>query len=174
MPCHQHWLRWEQTPASLQVAILCNHQRSVPKGHANQMVKLTEKMEKMTGELEDLERELEAAKKGKTHTASKVQNPDRCGGIINRSEKGKFLAACPARWAKVPAVQADSESGMACMAAIGGKTPMASKVAIGVCHRCCQQLHTWQLCDGGRVVLPATVGSLCCVAYLQLLLLLSV
>ena len=85
MPSALQLLRWEQTPASLQVAILCNHQRSVPKGHANQMVKLTEKMEKMTGELEDLERELEAAKKGKTHTASKVQNPDRCGGIINRS-----------------------------------------------------------------------------------------
>ena len=61
------------------MAILCNHQRSVPKGHAGQMVKLTEKMEKMTSELVDLERELEAAKKGKTHTASKVQNPDRCG-----------------------------------------------------------------------------------------------
>eukprot|EP00891_Asterochloris_glomerata_P001684 jgi/Astpho2/1684/Aster-04112 len=73
--------------ANKEVAILCNHQRSVPKGHANQMVKLTEKMEKMTGELEDLERELEAAKKGKTHTASKVQNPDSLRNKISRKKE---------------------------------------------------------------------------------------
>ena len=54
------------------------------------MVKLTEKMEKMTGDLEDLERELEAAKKGKTHTASKVQNPERCGAPSLSWRRGSF------------------------------------------------------------------------------------
>jgi hypothetical protein len=40
------------TPGSLQVAILCNHQRSVPKTHDNQMKVMQEKLDAMRQELQ--------------------------------------------------------------------------------------------------------------------------
>lgn len=40
------------TPAPLQVAILCNHQRSVPKTHDNQMKVMQEKLDAMRQELQ--------------------------------------------------------------------------------------------------------------------------
>lgn len=50
---------------NLQVAILCNHQRSVPKGHAGQMEKLEAKLLELQADLNELEAELEAAERGK-------------------------------------------------------------------------------------------------------------
>lgn len=47
------------------MAILCNHQRSVPKTHTNQMEKIQEKLAGMNKELAELEDELRAAQKGK-------------------------------------------------------------------------------------------------------------
>jgi hypothetical protein len=41
----------------LQVAIMCNHQRSVPQAHGAQKEKLTAKLEKLESELEELKKE---------------------------------------------------------------------------------------------------------------------
>ena len=38
--------------ANKEVAILCNHQRSVPKGHQGQMAKMQEKLQALRDELE--------------------------------------------------------------------------------------------------------------------------
>ncbi len=56
----------------MQVAILCNHQRAVNKGHAGQMEKLQEKMQGLNEELHELQADLKAAKQGKV-TPSKRQ-----------------------------------------------------------------------------------------------------
>lgn len=48
-----------------QVAVLCNHQRSVPKSHENSMEKLESTIFKREGELADAEKALKAAKAGK-------------------------------------------------------------------------------------------------------------
>jgi DNA topoisomerase-1 len=55
-----------------QVAILCNHQRSVPKTHETSMAKVTEKLNAMREEIKALEEEHEAALKAK----GKGKNPD--------------------------------------------------------------------------------------------------
>lgn len=47
-----------------QVAILCNHQRSVPKGHSGQMQKMEDKLLAAQQELDDLQAELKAAERG--------------------------------------------------------------------------------------------------------------
>jgi DNA topoisomerase-1 len=47
------------------VAILCNHQRSVPKTHEQSMGRMQEKLDKMREEVEGLERDLALARKGK-------------------------------------------------------------------------------------------------------------
>jgi DNA topoisomerase-1 len=63
-------IRTTYTP--LQVAILCNHQRSVPKTHETSMAKVTEKLNAMREEIKALEEEHEAALKAK----GKGKNPD--------------------------------------------------------------------------------------------------
>ncbi|GIL73157.1 hypothetical protein Vretimale_4749 [Volvox reticuliferus] len=52
--------------ANKEVAILCNHQRSVPKTHTNQMEKIQEKLQILNTELKELEEELAAVQKGKS------------------------------------------------------------------------------------------------------------
>ena len=47
------------------MAILCNHQRSVPKGHVGQMEKMETRLLSVNAELESLTQELNAAKRGK-------------------------------------------------------------------------------------------------------------
>lgn len=64
--------------ACVQVAILCNHQRAVPKGHAGQMEKLSERMHKLNEELLELQHELKAAQKGKAYGDRKRRDPERC------------------------------------------------------------------------------------------------
>lgn len=61
----------------VQVAILCNHQRAVPKGHAGQMEKLSERMHKLNEELLELQHELKAAQKGKAYGDKKRRDPER-------------------------------------------------------------------------------------------------
>jgi len=61
----------------MQVAILCNHQRAVPKGHAGQMEKLSERMHKLNEELLELQHELKASEKGKAY-GDKRREPERC------------------------------------------------------------------------------------------------
>lgn len=62
----------------VQVAILCNHQRAVPKGHAGQMEKLSERMHKLNEELLELQHELKASEKGKAYGDKKRRDPERC------------------------------------------------------------------------------------------------
>ena len=61
----------------VQVAILCNHQRAVPKGHAGQMEKLSDRMHKLNEELLELQHELKAAQKGKAYGDKKKRDPER-------------------------------------------------------------------------------------------------
>ncbi|KAI8557535.1 hypothetical protein RHMOL_Rhmol04G0018100 [Rhododendron molle] len=51
--------------ANKEVAIICNHQRTVSKSHSAQMTKLNEKIEELKGILDGLEKDLALAKKGK-------------------------------------------------------------------------------------------------------------
>jgi DNA topoisomerase-1 len=56
--------------ANKEVAILCNHQRSVPKGHAGSMEKLDEKLKDLLKEFKDLKEDYKKAKLGE-HLDSK-------------------------------------------------------------------------------------------------------
>ncbi|CAL0303246.1 unnamed protein product [Lupinus luteus] len=51
--------------ANKQVAIICNHQRSVSKSHSAQMSKLTEKIDELQAVLKELKVDLDRARKGK-------------------------------------------------------------------------------------------------------------
>ncbi|KAJ9672975.1 hypothetical protein PVL29_026302 [Vitis rotundifolia] len=51
--------------ANKEVAIICNHQRTISKSHAAQMTRLTEKIDEMKGVLNGLKTDLARAKKGK-------------------------------------------------------------------------------------------------------------
>ncbi|KAA8529663.1 hypothetical protein F0562_034237 [Nyssa sinensis] len=51
--------------ANKEVAIICNHQRSVSKSHSAQMTKLNEKIDELKGILDELQTDLARAKKGK-------------------------------------------------------------------------------------------------------------
>lgn len=51
--------------ANKEVAIICNHQRTISKSHTAQMTRLTEKIDEMKGVLNGLKTDLARAKKGK-------------------------------------------------------------------------------------------------------------
>ncbi|KAK4575965.1 hypothetical protein RGQ29_026785 [Quercus rubra] len=51
--------------ANKEVAIICNHQRSVSKSHSQQMSRLNEKISELQGLLKELKTDLDRAKKGK-------------------------------------------------------------------------------------------------------------
>lgn len=57
--------------ANRAVAILCNHQRSVPKSHENSMKNLQEKIKNKKKEVKAAKRELEEAKRGQEEKAKK-------------------------------------------------------------------------------------------------------
>lgn len=52
VPCHPPTACPAVFPPARQVAILCNHQRSVPKGHQGQMEKLQEKLAAIQEEID--------------------------------------------------------------------------------------------------------------------------
>lgn len=52
---------------AVQVAILCNHQRAVPKGHSGQMQKMEAKLLEQQEQLDALQAELFASEKGKKY-----------------------------------------------------------------------------------------------------------
>ncbi|XP_025979625.1 DNA topoisomerase 1 beta-like isoform X2 [Glycine soja] len=56
--------------ANKQVAIICNHQRSVSKSHTAQMSKLTEKIDELQAVLKELKTDLDRARKGKPPSKS--------------------------------------------------------------------------------------------------------
>ncbi|CAD6246692.1 unnamed protein product [Miscanthus lutarioriparius] len=51
--------------ANKEVAIICNHQRSVSKSHESQMTRLNEKIDELKSQMEELKADLSKAKKGK-------------------------------------------------------------------------------------------------------------
>ena len=57
--------------ANRAVAVLCNHQRAVPKGHDTSMANLQAKIDKKTEEVEKAEKEYKDAKKSKGADAEK-------------------------------------------------------------------------------------------------------
>ena len=57
--------------ANRAVALLCNHQRAVPKTYDTSMANLQSKIDKKTEEVEKAEKEYKAAKKGKGGEADK-------------------------------------------------------------------------------------------------------
>ena len=61
--------------APVQVAILCNHQRAVPKGHDDQMQRLTDKV--MTAQAEYDELKLELLVVERKAKASKLKDPSK-------------------------------------------------------------------------------------------------
>ena len=60
----------------VQVAILCNHQRAVPKGHTGQMQKMEAKLLEHQEALDALQAELVAAEKGKKHEGKNPRAAD--------------------------------------------------------------------------------------------------
>ena len=75
----------EYDRANKEVAILCNHQRSVPKGHTAQMEKMQEKLATLQAELGELMDDLKMAKAGKPKDGKKM-NEDVVRGKIERKE----------------------------------------------------------------------------------------
>ncbi|KAG8367360.1 hypothetical protein BUALT_Bualt16G0064000 [Buddleja alternifolia] len=63
--------------ANKEVAIICNHQRTVSKTHSAQMLRLDEKIEELKGVLEELKTDLARAKKGKPPLKSADGKPKR-------------------------------------------------------------------------------------------------
>lgn len=50
--------------STAQVAVLCNHQRSVPKGHQTSMAKMDQRMADVEAEIAELKAQLVALQKG--------------------------------------------------------------------------------------------------------------
>ena len=68
---HQTFQMLSYNRANRAVALLCNHQRAVPKTHDKSMANLQAKIDKKTEEVEKAEREYKAAKKGRGGEAEK-------------------------------------------------------------------------------------------------------
>lgn len=63
--------------ANKEVAIICNHQRSVSKSHESQMIRLNEKIDELKSQMEELKADLSKAKKGKPLGYDKEGKPKR-------------------------------------------------------------------------------------------------
>ncbi|KZV21640.1 DNA topoisomerase 1-like [Dorcoceras hygrometricum] len=63
--------------ANKEVAIICNHQRTVSKSHSAQMLRLDEKIDELKGAMEELREDLSRAKKGKPPLKSADGKPKR-------------------------------------------------------------------------------------------------
>ena len=62
----------------MQVAILCNHQRSVPKGHGDQMQRMADKLQTAQAELDDLTLQLKISQgKAKAADAKQLKSPEK-------------------------------------------------------------------------------------------------
>jgi len=78
----------EYNRANKEVAILCNHQRSVPKGHQGSMDKLNEKIAAAKADLKGLRKELVLAKKGEAPEGKKkASDPSQVQNKIKKKEQ---------------------------------------------------------------------------------------
>lgn len=73
--------------ANKEVAILCNHQRTVSKAHAGQMEKLELRLKEASTLLLELEEDLARAKKGKPPTKTKDGTPKRAQSVESLEKK---------------------------------------------------------------------------------------
>ncbi|KAL3644309.1 hypothetical protein CASFOL_012241 [Castilleja foliolosa] len=77
--------------ANKEVAIICNHQKAIPKSHDAQMLRLDEKIEELKGVVEELQTDLGRAKKGKPSLKSgdgkttRNLNPDALERKLNQT-----------------------------------------------------------------------------------------
>ena len=69
----KHEGKADSATCGTQVAILCNHQRAVPKGHSDQMERLADKLKTQQDDLDQLTLELKVLQ-GKA-PASKLKTP---------------------------------------------------------------------------------------------------
>ncbi|KAI8108980.1 hypothetical protein M9435_005397 [Picochlorum sp. BPE23] len=74
----------EYDRANKEVAILCNHQRSVPKTHGAQMERMEAKMAHLQKEMKDLMKDLKLAKAGKPCSNGRMVKEDVIKGRIER------------------------------------------------------------------------------------------
>ena len=65
-----------QAGVPAQVAILCNHQRAVPKGHTGQMQKMEAKLLEHQEQLDALQAELVASQKKRQYEGKNPRAPD--------------------------------------------------------------------------------------------------
>ncbi len=76
------------------MAILCNHQRAVPKAHDTQLAKMRDNIERLEGELKELQRDLKAAKKGEANSKGRKEEPARwVQGLCGKTDPGRH-AVC--------------------------------------------------------------------------------
>nr|P93119.1 RecName: Full=DNA topoisomerase 1; AltName: Full=DNA topoisomerase I [Daucus carota]AAB41401.1 topoisomerase I [Daucus carota] len=75
--------------ANKEVAIICNHQRTVSKSHSAQMVRLNEKIEELKGLLKELQEDLTRVNKGKPPLKNSDGKPKR--NLNLKRYKGKLL-----------------------------------------------------------------------------------
>lgn len=87
----------EYDRANKEVAILCNHQRSVPKGHTVQMQKMEEKMAALQAELQALLEDLKRAQAGKPSKEGRKLSEDAVRGRIERKRAQIVKAEIQAR-----------------------------------------------------------------------------
>ncbi|KAI4295239.1 hypothetical protein L6164_035306 [Bauhinia variegata] len=74
--------------ANKEVAIICNHQRSVSKSHTAQMSRLNEKIDELKGVLKELKQDLDRAKKGKplkSADGKRKKTPEAIENKINQT-----------------------------------------------------------------------------------------
>ena len=74
----------EYDRANKEVAILCNHQRAIPKTHSAQMEKMETKLAHLQAEMTDLMKDLKCAKAGKPCSNGRVQSEEVIRGRIER------------------------------------------------------------------------------------------
>lgn len=88
----------EYDKANKEVAILCNHQKSVPKTHGNTMERMQGKLDVIRQELADLEDEYRVAVGGKVKEAGKkIASVDTIRNKIERKKAQLFKAELVAR-----------------------------------------------------------------------------
>ncbi|KAL3508430.1 hypothetical protein ACH5RR_027831 [Cinchona calisaya] len=90
--------------ANKEVAIICNHQRTVSKSHSAQMSRLNEKIEELKVVLEELKTDLSRAKKGKPPLKTADGKPKR---NLNSEALGRKIAQTNA---KIEKMERDKET----------------------------------------------------------------
>lgn len=79
------------TTSNAQVAVLCNHQRSVPKGHQTSMAKMDQRITDIEGEIAELKAQMVALQKG-TYKAPEGKKAPNIDAYVSSSPGGVLWA----------------------------------------------------------------------------------